>query len=59
MHCPSCAATVRGALSALPGVTSVRADLQTKVVTVAVRDGVGRADLCGAITATGHVCGEE
>lgn len=59
MHCQSCAATVREAISRLPGVAAVQVDLQSKLVTAAVWGGVGRHDLCGAITAVGHVCGEE
>jgi heavy metal translocating P-type ATPase len=59
MHCQGCAGTIEQALHGLAGVASVTADHQSKVVTVAVRDGVGRDNLCSAINAIGHVCGEE
>jgi len=59
MHCQGCAGNIEQALRGLGGVASVTADHQSKLVTVAVRDGVGRDNLCSAINAIGHVCGEE
>jgi heavy metal translocating P-type ATPase len=59
MHCQGCAGTIEQALHRLAGVASVTADHQSKLVTVAVRDGVGRDKLCSAINAIGHVCGGE
>jgi len=59
MHCQGCAGNIEQALHGLAGVASVTADHQSKLVTVAVRDGVGRDNLCSAINAIGHVCGEE
>lgn len=59
MHCQECAGTIQEALRRLAGVASVSADPLSKLVTLAVRDGVGREDLCAAVNAVGHVCGEE
>src|SRR5712692_501165 len=59
MHCQGCAGNIEQALHGLAGVASVTADHQSKLVTVAVRDGVGRDNLCSAINAIGHLCGEE
>ncbi len=60
MHCQRCAGNLKEAIGKVPGVVSVGADPREKLVTVAVRDGgIGREDICAAITAIGHVCGEE
>lgn len=60
MHCQGCAANVKEALTRLSSVASVQADPATKLVFVGVRNGqLGRKELCAAITAIGHVCGEE
>ncbi len=59
MHCRGCAGNIEQALRGLAGVASVTADHQLKLVTVAVRDGIRRDDLCSAINAIGYMCGEE
>jgi heavy metal translocating P-type ATPase len=59
MHCQGCAGNIEQALRGLAGVASVTADHQSKLVTVAVRDDIRQDDLCSAINAIGHVCGEE
>ncbi len=60
MHCQGCAGNLRQVIGKVPGVASVEADPQQKVVVVALRDGsAGREQICAAITAIGHVCGEE
>jgi heavy metal translocating P-type ATPase len=59
MHCQGCAGNIEQALRGLAGVASVTADHQSKLVTVAVRDDIRRDNLCSAINAIGHVCGEE
>lgn len=60
MHCQGCAGNLKAAVGQLRSVASVDADPKTKLVTVAVRDGrIGREEICAAITAIGHVCGEE
>lgn len=60
MHCQGCFGTIKHALTAFSNVVAVDADLARRLVTVTLRGaGVGREDICGAITAAGHVCGEE
>lgn len=60
MHCEGCARNLREAIGKVPRVESVEADPQQKLVIVALRDGTrGREEICAAITAIGHVCGEE
>ncbi len=60
MHCQHCAGNIKDALIRLPAVVSVHASLEEKLVTVSIRDGeLEREELCAAITAIGHVCGEE
>lgn len=59
MHCQGCAGDIQEALRRIPGVAAVDADPRAKLVTVAVRNGVSRDDLCSAIIAIGHLCGEE
>ncbi|MGH2403532.1 MAG: heavy metal translocating P-type ATPase [bacterium] len=60
MHCPGCAANLQEAIGHVPGVVSVDADLQTKLVTVAIRNGdAGREAVCAAVSSIGHLCGEE
>lgn len=60
MHCQGCAGNLREAIGKLPGIASIEADPETKLVTVAVRNGqTGRAEICEAITAIGHVCGAD
>jgi len=60
MHCQGCAGNIKNALAHLAGVASVDADLEQKLVTIALRDGnIGRDEICAAITEVGHVCGEE
>ncbi len=60
MHCQGCAGNLKEAIGKVPGVVSVEADPREKLVTIAVRDGeLGREEICSAITAIGHVCGEE
>ncbi len=60
MHCQGCASNIKDALRRLPAVASVTASPEEKLVTVALRDGdIGREELCAAITAIGHVCGDE
>lgn len=39
MHCEFCAATIVGVLQDKPGVVDVMADAETKVVTVAIKEG--------------------
>jgi len=60
MHCQGCAGNLKEAIGKVPGVVSVEADPREKLVTIAVRDSeIGREEICAAITAIGHVCGEE
>jgi len=60
MHCERCVGDIKGAICKLPGVASVEADPQTELVTVALGDSqTGRDEICAAVTAIGHVCGEE
>jgi len=59
MHCRGCASDIQAALRRLPGVGAVHADLQAKLVTVVAGDGATRDDLCAALAAIGHLCGEE
>jgi len=60
MHCQGCAGNIKDALHRLPAVASVTARPEEKLVTVSLRDGnIGREELCAAITAIGHVCGDE
>ncbi len=60
MHCQGCSRNLREAIRKVPGVESVEADPQQKLVIVALRDGnSGREEICAAITAIGHVCGED
>jgi heavy metal translocating P-type ATPase len=60
MHCQGCVANVQEVIRRVPGVVSVDADLQTKLVTVAIQDGaVEREAICAAVSSIGHVCGEE
>ncbi len=60
MHCQGCAANLKDAISKVAGVVAVEADPQQKLMAVAVRDGtIGHEHICAAVTAIGHVCGEE
>ncbi len=60
MHCQGCVGDIKGVIGKLPGVASVEADPQKELVTVALRDAqTGRDEICAAITAIGHVCGQE
>jgi len=59
IHCEGCLSGIREALQRLPGVTKVEGDVTDKQVTVVLQDGqMGRAGICRALAAIGHVCGE-
>ncbi len=60
MHCERCVGDIKGAIGKLPGVASVEADPQTELVTVVLGDSqTGRDEICAAVAAIGHLCGEE
>ncbi len=60
MHCEGCRDNITDTLRGLPGVVSVDAEPREKLVTVALRGATtGRDEICSAITAIGHMCGEE
>jgi copper chaperone CopZ len=60
MHCEGCLDNIKHALRGLPGVVSVDASPQERLVTVGLHGAkTGRDEICSAITAIGHVCGEE
>ncbi len=60
MHCEACLGNIKNVIRGLPGVVSVDAEPQERLVTVALRGAkTGRDEICSAITAIGHVCGEE
>ena len=59
MHCAGCLATIREKLGELPGVRTVEGDLDRKRVTVQTEDpALGREQLCAALIAIGHDCGD-
>ncbi|MBI4381844.1 MAG: heavy metal translocating P-type ATPase [candidate division NC10 bacterium] len=59
IHCEGCLSGIREALQKLPGVMKVEGDVTDKQVTVVLQDGqMGRAKICRALAAIGHVCGE-
>jgi heavy metal translocating P-type ATPase len=60
MHCERCVGDIKGVIGKLPGIASVEADPQTELVTVTLGDSqTGRDEICAAVAAIGHLCGEE
>ena len=58
MHCGNCTARVEKALSALPGVASVKADLEKKCATVACEEFVTDEMLVQTVNSLGFKAGE-
>lgn len=58
MHCGNCTARVEKALSALPGVASVKADLEKKCATVACEEFVTDEMLVETVNSLGFKAGE-